>query len=129
MTAIVSNLADRIRAAFPLARVDIDPPLHEGGRFHIDIRLGDRLVVVEWGKQTGFGVSLVIDAALDGGPDFRLANVDGAFGIVKLLLSEAQDADFGRELGSWAAEASDALRYEDLAVTERERRPPRRKAA
>jgi hypothetical protein len=129
MTAIVSNLADRIRAAFPLARVDIDPPLHESGKFHIDIRLGDRLVVVEWGQQMGFGVSLVIDAALDGGPDFRLVDVDGAFGIVKLLLSEAQDADFGRELGSWPAEASDALGYEDLAVTERARRPPRRKAA
>ncbi len=107
----------------------MDPPLHEGGKFHVDIRLGDRLVVVEWGEKTGFGVSLVIDAALDGAPDFRLANLDGALGIVKLLLSEAQDADFGRELGSWTAEATDTLRYEDLAVTERERRVPRRKAA
>jgi hypothetical protein len=129
MTSTISDLADRIRAAFPLARVDMDPPLHEGGKFHVDIRLGDRLVVVEWGEKTGFGVSLVIDAALDGAPDFRLANLDGALGIVKLLLSEAQDADFGRELGSWTAEATDTLRYEDLAVTERERRVPRRKAA
>jgi hypothetical protein len=128
MTSMISNLVDRIRAAFPLAKVDVDPPLHEGGKFHIDIRLGDRLVVVEHGGQIGFGVSLVIDAALDGGPDFRLANPDGAFGIVKLLLSEAQDADFGRELGSWAAEATGTVRYEDLAVTERERRAPRREA-
>lgn len=129
MTSTISNLADRIRAAFPLARVDMDPPLHEGGKFHVDIRLGDRLVVVEWGEKTEFGVSLVIDAALDGAPDFRLANADGAFGIVKLLLSEAQDADLGRELGSWAAEATETLGYEDLAVTERERRVPRQKAA
>lgn len=129
MTPTISNLADKIRRAFPLARVDIDPPLREGGKFHVDVRWGDRLVVVEWSEQLGFGVSLVTDPALDGGPDFRLADAEGAFGIVKLLLSEAQDADFGRELGSWAAEATDTVRYEDLAVTARERRAPRREAA
>jgi hypothetical protein len=91
--------------------------------------LGDRLVVVEWSEQLGVGVSLVLDAALDGGPDFRLADADGAFRIVKLLLSEAQDTDFGRELGSWATETPEPLDYEDLAVAERERRAPRRRAA
>ena len=129
MIRVIPDLADRIRAAFPLATVDVDPPLHDRGKYHIDVRLGDRLVVVEWSEWFGFGVSLVIDAALDGGPDFRLANADGAFRIVKLLLSEAQDAGFGRELGNWTAEADEALDYEDLAVTERERRAPRRKAA
>jgi|SRR5215510_1454029 len=129
MTTVISELVDRIRAAFPLARVDVDPPLHERGKYHVDVRLGDRLVVVEWGEQLGFGVSLVIDAALDGGPDFRLANAGGAFGIVKLLLSEAQDADFGRELGNWTAQSIHAVDYEDLAVTQRERRAPRRRAA
>jgi len=129
MIAVISELAERIRAAFPLATVDVDPPLHDRGTYHIDVRLGDRLIVVEWSQRFGIGVSLVIDAALDGGPDFRLANADGAFRIVKLLLSEAQDAAFGRELGNWTAEAAEAIDYEDLAVTERERRAPRRKAA
>lgn len=84
---------------------------------------------MEWSQHLGFGVSLVLDAALDGGPDFRLASADGAFRIVKLLLSEAQDSDFGRELGNWTAETSEATSYEDLVVTERECRAPRRKAA
>jgi hypothetical protein len=128
MTAI-SDLAGRIRAAFPLATVEVDPPLHDRGKYHIDVRLGDRLVVVEWSEQLGVGVSLVLEAALDGGPDFRLADADGAFRIVKLLLLEAQDAEFGRELGSWTTESVEALAYEDLVVTERERRAPRRKAA
>lgn len=129
MTSTIYNLADKVRRVFPLARVDMDPPLREGGKFHVDIRWGDRLVVVEWCERLGFGVSFVTDAALDSGPDFRLADAEGAFGTVKLLLSEAQDADFGRELGSWTAEATGTVRYEDLAVTERERRAPRREAA
>ena len=129
MTPTISNLADKIRKAFPLAKVALDPPLREGGKFHVDVRWGDLLVVVEWSEPLGFGVSLVTDAALDGGPDFRLADAESAFAIVKLLLSEAQDADFGRDLGSWTAEATDTVRYEDLAVTERERRAPRREAA
>lgn len=129
MTPTISNLADKMRRAFPLARVDMDPPLREGGRFHVDVRWGDRLVVVEWSEQLGFGVSLVTDAALDGGPDFRLADAEGAFGIVKLLLSEAQDAAFAGDLGSWIAEAAETPSYEDLAVAKRERRAPRRRAA
>jgi len=129
MTTEISELAGRLHAAFPLATVDVDPPLHDHGKHHIDVRLGDRLVVVEWREQLGFGVSLVLDAALDGGPDFRLASADGAFRIVKLLLSEAQDAEFGRELGDWTAETAGAIDYEDLAVAERDRRAPRRKAA
>jgi hypothetical protein len=83
------HLARMIRAAFPLATVEVDLPLHDHdhGKHHIDIRLGDRLVIVEWSEH-GVGVSLVLDATLDGGPDFRLADADGAFGIVKLLLSD-----------------------------------------
>jgi hypothetical protein len=129
MTTEISDLAGRIRAAFPLATVEVDPPLHDHGKHHVDVRLGDRLVVVEWSAQFGVGVSLVLDAALDGGPDFRLADADAAFRIVKLLLSEGQDAEFRRELGNWTAETAEAIDYEDLAVTERDRRAPRRKAA
>lgn len=129
MTTAISDLVGRLRAAFPLATVEVDPPLHESGKHHIDVRLGDRLVVVEWSEQLGVGVSLVLDAALDGGPDFRLADADAALTIVKLLFSEAQDAEFGRELGNWTAETAEGIGYEDLAVTERDRRAPRRRAA
>jgi hypothetical protein len=129
MTTAIFNLATRIRTAFPLATVGVDPPLHDCGKYHIDVRLGDRLVTIEWSEQLGIGVSLVLDAALDGGPDFRLPDSDGAFRIVKLLLLEAQDADFGRDLGSWTAETPEAIAYEDLAVAERESRAPRRRAA
>lgn len=118
MTTVMSDLADRISKTFPLAVVDVDPPLHDRGKYHIDVRLGDRLVVVEWSERVGFGVSLVMDATLDGGPDFRLASADGAYEIVKLLLSEAQDAAFGAKLGNWTVETGEALDYTDRAVTE-----------
>ncbi len=125
----ISDLTRKIRASFPLASVEADPPIRDGGTHHIDIRLGDRFVVVEWSERLGFGVSLVLEAALDGGPDFRVSDADRAFGIVKLLLSEAQDAGFGEELGDWAAESAEVIKYQDLAVAERERRAPRRRAA
>jgi len=44
MTKEIFDLAGRIRAAFPLATVDVDPPLHDRGKHHVDVRLGDRLV-------------------------------------------------------------------------------------
>lgn len=109
MTTEISELVHRIRASFPLATVEVDPPVRDQGNHHVDIRLGDRLVVVEWSERLGFGVSLVLEAALDGGPDFRVADADRAFGIVRLLLSEAQDAGFGEELGDWTAETSGAI--------------------
>jgi len=129
MTIEITDLVRRIRTAFPLATLEVDPPVHDHGKHHIDVRLGDRLVVVDWSERLGFGVSLVLEAALDAGPDFRIADVNRAFGIVKLLLSEAQDAGFGAELGDWTAETAEAIEYQDLAVTERERRAPRRRAA
>lgn len=129
MTPQVSEFADRVREACPLATVDLDPPLYEHGRHHIDVRLGDRLVVVELGEQRAIGVSLVLDAALETGPDFYLANEDAALALIKLLLWEAQDADLSKQLGSWTAESREAVEYEDLAVNKRERRAPRRIAA
>ena len=129
MTIEISALVRKIRASFPLASVEADPPIRDRGKHHIDVRLGDRFIVVEWSEGLGFGVSLVVEAALDGGPDFRVADADRAFGIVKLLLSEAQDAGFGEELGDWTAETAGAIEYEDLAVAERDRRAPRRRAA
>lgn len=129
MTAAIPELVAKISAAFPLAKIDVDPPLHEHGTYHIDVRLGDRLVVVEWSEQRAIGVSLVLDAALDGGPDFRLANAEGALRTIKLLLSEAQDASFEKDLGNWTAETPETVGYEDLLVTDGERRAPRRKAA
>lgn len=129
MTTDVSELADRIREAFPLASVEVDPPLRESGAHHLDVRLGDRLVVVEWSEQRGIGISLVVDAALDGGPDFHLADANAAFGIVALLLTEAQDADFRKQLGNWTAESDGAPEYVDYAVVKSERRAPRDRAA
>ena len=129
MTNEILDLVRKTRASFPLASVEADPPIRDRGTHHIDIRLGDRFVVVEWSERLGFGISLILEAALDGGPDFRVSDAGRAFGIVKLLLSEAQDADFGEEVGDWATETEGAIEYRDLAVTERERRAPRRRAA
>jgi hypothetical protein len=92
--------------------------------------LGDRLVVVEWRHPLGFGVSLVTEAALDSGPDFRLADSEKAFTCVSLLLTEAQDALFREDLGSGevTTTANDVPR-EDSAVAKGARFPPRREAA
>jgi len=125
----ISELVREVHASFPLARVDVDPPIYDHGKHHLDVRLGDRLVVVEWSEQLGFSVTLVLEAALDGGPDFRVSDADRAFGIVKLLLSEAQDAGFGEELGEWEVKTAELVEYQDLAVSERDRRAPRRRAA
>ena len=84
---------------------------------------------IEWSDSLGIGVSLIDEPALDGGPDFRLAEEESAFRIVKLLLSEAQDASFGRELGDWTVESTDPMDYLDLAVAQREHRPPRQRRA
>jgi hypothetical protein len=94
--SIAKQIADR----FPLATVELDEPANEGGAEHLDVRLGDRLVVIEWRQPLGFGVSLVTEAALDSGPDFRLANAVNTLACVSLLLSEAQDARFKDELGA-----------------------------
>lgn len=82
----IFNLANQITAAFPLARVEEDPPTHGIGNYHLDIRLGDRLVVIEWRPSQGLGVSLVSEAALDSGPDFRTMDADEALQRVAELL-------------------------------------------
>lgn len=82
----MSELANQITAAFPLARVEEDPPAHGHGNHHLEIRLGDRLVVVEWRPSHGLGVSQVSEAALDDGPDFRTMDADEALQRVAELL-------------------------------------------
>jgi hypothetical protein len=130
MTKHLSDLAHHIKEAFPLARVELDEPANEGGAEHLDVRLGDRLVVIEYRHSLGFGISLVSEAALDSGPDFRLANAEKSFACVSLLLSEAQDARFKEELGGGevTTKAND-VRREDSAVTKGDRFLPRREAA
>jgi hypothetical protein len=130
MTKHLSHLAQQIKERFPLAKVELDEPANEGGAEHLDVRLGDRLVVVEWRRPLGFGVSLVTEAALDNGPDFRLADSEKAFACVSLLLTEAQDALFREDLGSGevTTTANDVPR-EDSAVAKGDRIPPRREAA
>jgi hypothetical protein len=88
MTTHLSDLAKQIADRFPLATVELDEPVNEGGAEHLDVRLGDRLVVVEWRQPLGFGVSLMTEAALDSGPDFRLASTASTLACVSLLLSE-----------------------------------------
>lgn len=43
MTNPIADLQQRIIATFPLAHVDLDEPLREGGAYHVDVRMGDRL--------------------------------------------------------------------------------------
>ena len=82
----IAHLVHEIKAAFPLALIAEDPPAHDGGNYHLDIRLGDRLVVVEWRPSQGLGISLVAEAALDDGPDFRTMDADEALHHVARLL-------------------------------------------
>jgi hypothetical protein len=96
MTAL-HDLANAIKAAFPLARVEVDPPAQSGGVYHLDIRLGDRLVVVEWRPQQGLGVSLVTAAALDDGPDFRTTDADEALQRVAELLHNPSSQRLDRD--------------------------------
>lgn len=128
MTA-VAQFADRLRTAFPLSTVALDPPLDPHGKHIIDVRLGDRLVVIEWSDALGIGVSLIDAPALDGGPDFRLADAESAFRIVKLLLVEAQDASFSRALGDATIDSAEPMEYLELPVVQRDHRPPRQKRA
>jgi hypothetical protein len=53
MTMHLSNLAPQIIDRFPLATVELDEPANEGGAEYLDIRLADRLVVVEWCQSRG----------------------------------------------------------------------------
>jgi hypothetical protein len=87
MTTHLSDLAHLIADRFPLATVEPDEPANEGDTEHLDVRLGDRLVVVEWRQPLGFGVSLVTDAALDSGPNFRIASTASTLACVSVLLS------------------------------------------
>jgi hypothetical protein len=125
----VSQFADRLRAAFPLSTVTLDPPLDPRAKHFIDVRLGDRLVSIEWSDALGIGVSLIDEPALEGGPDFRLADAESAFRIVKLLLVEAQDASFSRALGDAAVDSAEPMEYLEQLVAQRDHRPPRQKRA
>jgi hypothetical protein len=82
----ISYLVNELKAAFPLALIEEDPPADGHGNYHLDIRLGDRLVVVEWRPSQGLGVSLVSEAALDDGADFRTMVADEALQRVAELL-------------------------------------------
>lgn len=94
----ISHLAKEIKAAFPLALVEEDPPTHDGGNCHLDIRLGERFVVVEWRASQGLGISLVSEAALDDGPDFRTMDANEALRCVARLLHNPSSQQTHRRL-------------------------------
>jgi hypothetical protein len=94
----ISYLASQIKGAFPLARIEEDPPADGDGTYHLDICLGDRLVVVEWRPSQGLGVSLVSEeTALDDGPDFRTVDADEALQRVAGLLHNPSSRRFDRD--------------------------------
>jgi hypothetical protein len=53
----LESLSCRIQEALPDADVSVDVPADPAGRWFLDVRCGDRSMVIEWIPARGFGVS------------------------------------------------------------------------
>lgn len=81
----IEDFMNLVTATFPTAIVEHDPPLR-GDRDFVTIRNDDRCVFVEWRPGRGFGISLVTEPALDGGPDIVCESpVEAVFRVVAHL--------------------------------------------
>jgi hypothetical protein len=85
----IDELASSIARAHPFARVEIDAPLIAEGTYCVDVRIGDRLVTVEWNAAHGYGISLIVEAALDAGPDVRAQTLEEVLKHVAAYLRPA----------------------------------------
>jgi hypothetical protein len=88
------DLEQVIRRGFPAAEVCVDGAVEGPKTVWLDILYGDSLVIVEWRKSHGIGVSLMpIDPAhpsegLFSGPDALFTDWSAAQGHVLSLLAE-----------------------------------------
>lgn len=58
----IKSLLEAIGTAHPEAVITFDPPLdQENGGWFIDVRRNGKAVVIEWSRDTFFGVTLLTD--------------------------------------------------------------------
>lgn len=78
------KLVQALRAHSPALELELDDSPTQGETCWLDIRRGDRWVVVEWRPQRGFGISLLEEPSLDSlqgmfeGPDDVVSSVETA---------------------------------------------------
>ena len=85
----VDELATKIAQAHPWARVTIEAPIIRDGTYRVDARLGDRIVTASWTVSQGYEISLVVEGALDTGPDLHLKVLEEVLVHVAVYLGPA----------------------------------------
>jgi hypothetical protein len=137
-TAPLRTLAQRVRevnteAAIELVRIGDEEKLG------LKVQRGDRRVVVEWDKLTGFDVWLVEEPFVDRDPDFRLSDGERALLSVSMLISQGSKGIAlkgelallpDRETANTNTSLEDppSLNFKDQVVRKGTNQPPRKAA-
>lgn len=125
------SLAESLATYSPRVNVSIDPPAQPNGSWFLDARLGDRLAIVEWHSERGFGVSCASNHGYGEAADEHYASVDAArFRVLSLLLSDTETVpptvvrlpELRKLMGVSQIELAELLNIQQGAVSRLERR-------
>ena len=86
----LETLHEYIQNRHPNASTQITPPLYADGIWSLEIALDLKHLIVEWSKQTGFGVSSASDENFGEGPDEVVELLQGAQERVDQLLTTSE---------------------------------------
>lgn len=82
----LERLRERLAARFPDAALTIDKAETETGGWFLDATLNGYVLVIEWRRGRGFGLSTPAEADFGQGPDEVYEDVDAAYERAKALL-------------------------------------------
>ncbi len=72
----ITNLRTYIENGYPKAILTLDQPLRQDGIWSLDVILTGKHLIIEWGADSGFGISLATSDGFGEGADEKLATVD-----------------------------------------------------
>jgi transcriptional regulator with XRE-family HTH domain len=65
----IEQFKDYIKQKYPAAKVELTPPLRDGGIWSLDVDSDDKQLTIQWSAATGFGISSVSPENFGEGPD------------------------------------------------------------
>jgi len=124
-------MAERLRDAFPDARIEPDINENPGGESFLDIERDGHFVVVGWKEGGGFGITCAEDIGFGAGADEIYRDIDAACArVMSLLLEKAYTTpppahriqELRKERGMTQESLAALLKVRQAAVSKLERR-------
>jgi DNA-binding transcriptional regulator YiaG len=87
----IHKLTERLKARFPSALIDLDPPAEASGIWFLDVKVGKHTVSAQWQRGKGIGITSSADGSYGEGAHELSHRTEAAFDrIVQLLLARGR---------------------------------------